>query len=48
MPREDAVHWLLPAEWPRDRQSRGVILFDELTAADRSLQVAAYEFILDR
>lgn len=48
VPREDAVHWLPSAEWPRDPESRGIILFDELTAADRTLQVAAYEFILDR
>ena len=48
VPRGDAVHWLPSAEWPRDPDSRGIILFDELTAADRSLQVAAYEFILDR
>jgi len=46
--REDAVHWLLSSEWPRDPDSRGIILFDELTAADRTLQVAAYELILDR
>ena len=46
VPREDGVHWLTAAEWPRE--GRGIILFDELTAADRSLQVAAYEFILDR
>jgi len=48
VPRGDAVHWLLPAEWPRDPASRGILLFDELTAADRALQVAAYELILDR
>ena len=48
VPRDDGMHWLLPAEWPRDPDSRGIILFDELTAADRTLQVAAYEFILDR
>lgn len=48
VPRGDVVHWLLPGEWPRDPQSRGIILFDELTAADRTLQVAAYELILDR
>lgn len=46
VPREDGVHWLTSADWPRE--GRGLILFDELTAADRSLQVAAYEFILDR
>ena len=48
VPREDAVEWLLSSEWPRDPNSRGIILFDELTAADRTLQVAAYELILDR
>ena len=48
VPGEDGVKWLVASEWPRDPNSRGIILFDELTAADRSLQVAAYEFILDR
>jgi len=42
------VDWLVSGEWPRDKQSKGILLFDELTAADRSLQVAAYELILDR
>ena len=48
VPREDRVDWLLSGEWPRDPASAGIILLDELTAADRSLQVAAYELILDR
>ncbi len=48
VPDKDGVKWLVASEWPRDPASRGIILFDELTAADRSLQVAAYEFILDR
>lgn len=48
VPGEDGVKWLVASEWPRDPASRGIILFDEITAADRSLQVAAYEFILDR
>lgn len=48
VPREDSVDWLISGEWPRDPDSRGIILFDEITAADRSLQVAAYELILDR
>ena len=48
VPGEDGVKWLVSSEWPRDPKSRGIILFDEITAADRSLQVAAYEFILDR
>ena len=48
VPGEDGVKWLVASEWPRDPDSRGIIIFDEITAADRSLQVAAYEFILDR
>ena len=44
--RENSVKWLVSGEWPRE--GRGILLFDELTAADRSLQVAAYELILDR
>ncbi len=48
VPEGDQVRWLLSSEWPRDPASRGIVLFDELTAADRTLQVAAYEFILDR
>ncbi len=48
VPGEDGVKWLVASEWPRDPKSRGISLFDEITAADRSLQVAAYEFILDR
>ena len=54
VPRDDrsGVDWMVSSEWPREGDpgtpERGVILFDELTAADASLQVAAYEFILDR
>ena len=48
VPDRDSVKWLISADWPRDPASKGIILFDELTAADRSLQVAAYELILDR
>ncbi len=48
VPNEDSVSWLISSDWPREQGSRGILLFDELTAADRSLQVAAYEIILDR
>jgi MoxR-like ATPase len=48
VPTDHGVEWQVSAEWPRDPKSKGIILFDELTASDRSLQVAAYEFILDR
>ena len=47
--KEDkSVEWFVTAEFPRDPKSRGILLFDEISAADRSLQVAAYELILDR
>lgn len=46
--KDNSVKWLVSGEWPRDSNSRGIIMFDELTAADKTLQVAAYEFILDR
>ena len=45
---EKSVEWFVTAEFPRDPTSRGILLFDEISAADRSLQVAAYELILDR
>ena len=48
VPDENSVRWLISSDWPREPGSRGILLFDELTAADRSLQVAAYEIILDR
>ena len=48
VPENGSVKWLVSSEWPRDPASRGIILFDELTAADKTLQVASYEFILDR
>jgi hypothetical protein len=42
------VEWYLSTEWPRNPNSRGIIFFDELTSADKTLQAAAYELILDR
>lgn len=46
--KDHSVEWYVTGDLPRDPNSKGIILFDELTAADRSLQVAAYELILDR
>ena len=48
VPDGEQVRWLVSSEWPRNPKSRGIIVFDELTAADKTLQVAAYEFSLDR
>ena len=54
VPRDDkkGIDWIVSSEWPRaddeNTPDKGIILFDEITAADSTLQVAAYEFILDR
>lgn len=48
IPDGDSVRWLVASEWPRNPESKGIIFFDELTAADSTLQAAAYELILDR
>ncbi len=54
VPRDDkqGIDWIVSSDWPRleveGTPERGIILFDEITAADSTLQVAAYEFILDR
>ncbi|MDE0954314.1 MAG: hypothetical protein OR994_06535 [Candidatus Poseidoniales archaeon] len=54
VPRDDkqGIDWIVSSEWPRTdvegTPEKGIILFDEITAADSTLQVAAYEFILDR
>ena len=44
----NTVDWFPTSDLPSDKDSKGILLFDEITAADRSLQVAAYELILDR
>ena len=46
---EDGVtKWNVPAFWPRDPKSKGIILFDEITSAPSDVQVAAYSLINDR
>lgn len=45
---EKIMDWYVNGIWPRDKAGRGIIFLDELTSADRSIQVAAYELILDR
>lgn len=42
------MNWFINGMWPRDPKSKGILFLDEITAADRSIQVAAYELILDR
>lgn len=49
-----SMDWYVNGSWPRvnentpDNEKRGIIFLDEITAADRSIQVAAYELVLDR
>ena len=42
------VEWYVTSDFPSDPNSRGIILFDELPTADVSLQISAFEIILDR
>lgn len=43
-----STKWNVPAFWPTDKNSKGIIFFDEITAAPADCQVAAYSLILDR
>lgn len=45
---KNKVEWWVSADWPSDPDSKGILFFDEITAADKSIQCAAYELILDR
>ena len=42
------TEWLPPQFWPRQKDSRGIIFFDEITSAPADVQVAAYSLVLDR
>lgn len=44
----NTMDWFVNGTWPRDLNGKGIIFLDEITSADRSIQVAAYELILDR
>jgi hypothetical protein len=47
--REDkSVDWLVNGIWPRDPNGKGIIFLDEMSSCDKSVQVAAYELVLDR
>ncbi|MBO5792154.1 MAG: AAA family ATPase [Lentisphaeria bacterium] len=48
VPEADGVRWRISAAYPRDKESRGILFLDELSACDRTIQTAAYELILDR
>lgn len=43
------TEWFVTSELPTEKDGEfGILLFDELSAADRSLQTAAYRILLDR
>lgn len=42
------MEWYINGVWPKDKNSKGILFLDELSACDRSIAVAAYELILDR
>jgi MoxR-like ATPases len=42
------MNWFVNGVWPRDKESKGILFLDELSACDKSIAVAAYELILDR
>ena len=45
---EKVMDWYVNGVWPRDKTGRGIIFLDELSAADRSIQVSLYQLVLDR
>lgn len=45
---EHTMTWNIPDFFPRDPKSKGILFFDEISAADRSLQVSVYQIVLDR
>lgn len=42
------TRWAAPSFFPQNKESAGIIFLDELSAADPSIQVAAYQLLLDR
>ena len=44
----DQTKWATPSCFPTDPDSAGIIFLDELSSADPSIQVAAYQLLLDR
>jgi len=40
--------WLIPSWLPQDKDSKGLIFFDELNLSPPSIQAVAYQLILDR
>ena len=45
---EKQTKWAVPSFLPQDETSAGILFLDELSATDQSIQVAAYQLLLDR
>jgi len=48
VPQDGLTSWLPSSELPLQPGQRAILLFDELTSADRSVQAAVYQIVLDR
>lgn len=50
VPNKDTkqMDWYVNGSWPSDPAGKGIIFLDELSSADKSVQVASYELVLDR
>lgn len=45
---DGTTRWLFPNWLPRDKDSKGILFFDELNLSPPSIQAVAYQLILDR
>ena len=46
--QDGLMRWLPSSEFPLHAGERAILLFDELTSADRAVQAAIYQIVLDR
>jgi len=46
--KSETTKWLIPSWLPQDKDSKGLIFFDELNLSPPSIQAVAYQLILDR
>tara|TARA_Y100000310_G_scaffold333564_1_gene411370 strand:+ start:117 stop:1145 length:1029 start_codon:yes stop_codon:yes gene_type:complete len=44
----DTTRWLSPDWLPKDKESKGILFFDEINLAPPSIQASCYQLILDR
>ena len=46
--KSETTKWLIPSWLPQEKDSKGLIFFDELNLSPPSIQAVAYQLILDR